>query len=179
VADVAEDLLIRPLVAADASLFQACRLIALEESGESFLVSRDEVARTQLAQVEAEMRDPDTHYLGAFRDGRLVGFMRFVRFARQSRRHVAEVRSVYVRRAERGRGVGTQLLRRLVDDAAACGLESLTLSVLADNTAARRLYEACGFHSFGTEPGGVRKADARIDLVYFVCRIMATDSRSP
>lgn len=160
-------MLIRRLQQNDAELLHQCRLFGLNESPEAFLVSYGEVAETPLTQLAAELADPNIRYVGAFVDAELVGFMRFVRFARISRLHVAEIRSVYVKKAQRGCGVGASLLRRLVEEAKVDDIESLILSVLADNVAARRLYESCGFESYGSEPRAIKKGERYIDLALY------------
>jgi L-amino acid N-acyltransferase YncA len=152
-------MLIRRLAREDATALQACRLFGLRESPEAFLVTHAEVSDTPLAKVEADLLDPDMCYVGAFEEGALVGFMRFVRLERTARRHVAEVRSVYVKQSARGRKLGTHLLRQLLQEARAVGIESLILAVLEDNLPARRLYEGCGFRLYGAEPRAIRKDD--------------------
>lgn len=169
-------MLIRQHEKGDARLLQACRLCGLEESPEAFLAAWDEVAGTPLSAVESELADPDIRYVGAFSGDELVGFMRFVRFQRRSRRHVAEVRSVYVKGAMRGQRVGSRLLRRLIEDARAEGVESLILSVLANNVGARRLYEACGFRLYGVEPGAIRKGDGHVDQALYSLDLVAAPS---
>ena len=62
---------------------------------------------------------------------------------------VAEL-GVYVAAAARGRGVGTALLRALVDASEQAGYWTLQAGVFADNTASVRLHEACGFRTVGT-----------------------------
>ena len=160
-------MLIRKLSPEDAATLQACRLFGLSESPEAFLVSYREVEGTPLSQIQRELQDPDIHYLGAFLADELIGFMRYVRAARQSRRHTAEVRSVYVKKALRGQGIGASLLLRLIEDARAAGIRSLVLSVLADNSAARRLYETAGFTAYGTEPQAIRKDGRFIDQTLY------------
>jgi ribosomal protein S18 acetylase RimI-like enzyme len=162
---------LRRLVKEDAHILQSARLSALRESPEAFLVTHAEVAHTPLSQVEAELADPDICYLGAFSDGGLLGFMRFVRFQRHSRRHAAEVRSVYVDSSARGQGIASSLLHELIREAKLAGLETLILSVLEDNQAARRLYESCGFQRYGQEPRAIAKGDARIDQVLYALDI--------
>jgi ribosomal protein S18 acetylase RimI-like enzyme len=164
---------IRRLEKDDARSLQACRLLGLEESPEAFLAARDEVAGTPLAVVESELSDPEIRYLGAFSGDDLVGFMRFVRFRRRSRRHVAEVRSVYVKSVVRGQGVGARLLRRLVEEARAEGIESLILSVLEDNVGARRLYEGCGFRPYGIEPRAVRRGSGYVGQALYSLDVAA------
>jgi len=160
-------MLIRTLLKEDAPSLQECRLRGLEESPEAFLVTLGEVADTPMSIVEAELADDGIHYVGAFEGDELVGFMRYVRFQRQARRHVAEVRSVYVQASARGNKVGSRLLRRLVEDARAAGIESLILAVLADNAAARRLYESCGFRLHGIEPRAIRKGGSYTDQALY------------
>src|SRR5205085_1065013 len=82
----------------DAAVLLRCRLSGLQESPDEFLVTYAEVESTPVSQMKAELLDPDIAYVGAFSGEELVGFMRFVRFQRHARQHVAEVRSVYVRK---------------------------------------------------------------------------------
>ncbi|MEW5784494.1 MAG: GNAT family N-acetyltransferase [Bacillota bacterium] len=55
------------------------------------------------------------------------------------------VEDVIVVPACRGRGVGEALIRRIIAAAAELGLGRLELNALADNTAARKMYEKIGF----------------------------------
>ena len=64
----------------------------------------------------------------------------------------AHVTSVTVDPVFRGRGLGTRLMLRLMDEALASGARSLTLEVRLSNLAAQALY-----HRFGMAPVGVRK----------------------
>jgi len=158
---------IRKLEKSDARLLQSCRLLGLKESPDSFLALYHEVSGTPLPEVESELEDENIRYVGAFAGEEIVGFMRFVRFQRSARRHVAEVRSVYVKKALRGQQVGSRLLDHLIEDARAAGIESLVLAVLADNAAARRLYESRGFRLHGMEPRGVKKERGDIDQALY------------
>lgn len=167
-------MLIRKLTEGDAQVLQACRLFGLEESPEAFLVSPAEVAATPLSAVEAELRDPNIHYLGALQGEELVGFMRYVRPNRISRRHTAEVRSVYVKKAVRGQQVGSRLLDQLIEHGRGEGLESLTLSVLANNDSARRLYRTRGFQLYGTEPRAIRKGEHYVDQEHYWLNLAVT-----
>ena len=53
----------------------------------------------------------------------------------------------------RRRGVGQALVRRFAAEAGARGIRSLLLTVLPDNTAARQLYERCGWSATGRGAG--------------------------
>lgn len=62
---------------------------------------------------------------------------------------VAEVRSLHVQPARRGRGYGTAMLRKAERLAQAWGATSLRLGVGLDNPDARRLYQRLGYTGTG------------------------------
>ena len=167
-------MIIRKLIEDDAEILQACRLFGLEESPEAFLVTLPEVVATPLSAIQAELRDPNIHYVGAFHGTQLVGFIRYVRATRASRRHTAEIRSVYVKKALRGRQVGSRLVGQIVEDGRSAGLESLILSVLSNNEPARRLYRSHGFEPYGTEPRAIRKGKHYVDQEHYWLNLAAT-----
>ena len=61
---------------------------------------------------------------------------------------VAEV-SVYVAERARGRGVGRELLARLVSESEAAGIWTLQAGIFPENTASIRLHTAAGFREVG------------------------------
>ena len=66
-------------------------------------------------------------------------------------RRTGEV-SVYVDDSARGKGLGGELLRELIERARAEGTVKVLLARIAQpNPASVRLHEACGFRSFGTQ----------------------------
>jgi len=157
---------IRRLSKSDASVLQECRLAGLSESPEAFLASYADIEATPLSEVETDLEDPDILYLGAFDNASLVGMIRFVRPDRRSRRHTAEVRSVYVRASHRGKGLARRLLSQLIEESRQVGLQSLILSVLASNEPARHLYESLGFSVYGREPKAIKKGNEYIDQLH-------------
>jgi len=62
---------------------------------------------------------------------------------------VAEV-SVYVSASWRGQGVGTALLKRLVDDSQKNGIWTLQSGIFPENVSSIALHESCGFRVVGT-----------------------------
>lgn len=160
-------MLIRQLSADDADILWQARLQALRESPAAFLSTLAEAQNDSAEVMRAQLADPGTRYLGVFVDGALVGFLRYVRPVRIARRHTAEVHSVHVDAGHRGRGIARQLFLAAFADARAEGIESLTLTVLADNAAACRVYESLGFTVFGREPQAVKRAGAYTDLVAY------------
>jgi L-amino acid N-acyltransferase YncA len=61
---------------------------------------------------------------------------------------VAEV-SVYVAAAARGRGVGTALLRALIEESEARGVWTLQAGIFPENAASIAIHKSCGFHEVG------------------------------
>jgi phosphinothricin acetyltransferase len=57
--------------------------------------------------------------------------------------------SVYVERANRGKGIGRQLLTRLIALARELGYHKMVLSALASNSAGIALYTRAGFTRVG------------------------------
>ena len=61
----------------------------------------------------------------------------------------AQVTNIALTSAQRGRGLGKDLMTRLMCAAAARGAERMTLEVRPSNTSALRLYERLGFAAIG------------------------------
>jgi len=94
-------------------------------------------------------RDPRHPVIVAEEDGEVVGWASLNAFsARASYRFVADF-SIYVERGRRGKGIGRQLLARLVELARDHGYHKMALATLPGNAAGLRLYEAFGFRTVG------------------------------
>lgn len=158
---------IRQLSTDDADVLWQARLQALHESPAAFLSTLAEAQNDSADVMRAQLADPGTRYFGTFVDGMLVGFLRYLRPVRMARRHTVEVHSVHVDAGHRGQGIARQLFLAAFAAARAEGIESLTLTVLADNAAARGLYESLGFSAFGTEPRAVKRAGCYTDIVSY------------
>ena len=160
-------MLLRQLSADDADILWQARLQALRESPAAFLSTLAEAQDDAADVMRAQLADPGTRYFGTFVDGMLAGFLRYVRPVRMARRHTAEVHSVHVGAGHRGQGVARQLLLAAFAAARAEGIESLTLTVLADNAAARALYESLGFTESGVEPRAVKRDGRYVNMVSY------------
>lgn len=106
------------------------------------------------AQTAPEWETWDTEHLAA---GRLVarveqGIAGWTALSRVSGRcvyaGVAEV-SIYVAERARGRGVGRQLLGRLVAESEAAGIWTLQAGIFPENAASIALHERAGFRVVG------------------------------
>ncbi len=67
----------------------------------------------------------------------------------------------------RGEGIGTELLRSLIDEARGLRLRLLTLSCFENNTRALHVYEKLGFVKSGITPGAIAYKGAYIGEVHY------------
>lgn len=150
---------LRRLGRADVAAVRAMRLCALEDSPTAFgstLMEEAQRPQEKLAELIEPEVDDGSCFFGVFADGTMAGIVGFVRRPGERRRHVAELRSVYVLPEFRGRGLGRMLLETVLSHARGVdGMRQIILSVNAANTAARRLYQSLGFVRFGLEPSAL------------------------
>ena len=148
------EIIYRRLKPTEAPDFRRVRLECLQKSPENFgTLYEDEVVKPKLYFEELIEQDtPDVFFFGAFADDNLIGIAGFVRGNRTKTRHRGEIVSMYVNPDFRGQKTGENLLRALVKAAFELdGIEQVHLTVVADNTAAARLYERIGFETFGMQ----------------------------
>ena len=92
---------------------------------------------------------------------------------------VADVMTVAVVPAHRGRGLGDLLLEELLRLAADGGADAVMLEVRADNVAARRLYERHGFEEVSVRRRYYRRPGAPdVDAVVMRCRLVGEASHA-
>ncbi len=103
--------------------------------------------------------------------GEIVGYVAVGRATRlESNRHVADIRGLAVAPDHQGRGLGRALVHAALDAARERGARKVMLRVLGPNTAARALYESCGF-----VVEGVRRDEFLLDGRYVDDVLMARD----
>ena len=156
-----ETLLLRSLCRQDAGdMLDACR----KASNETMNLSRyadewtasDEQEGEQLCRME---NAPKALMLGAFYAGKLVGVASLTPCAGVDRaRHRANV-GVLVRKRCWNLGIGTAMMRVLIEQAKTTALEQLELEVVDTNETAIRLYERLGFEAFARHPRKFRHRD--------------------
>lgn len=149
---------IRPLTEDDWAAWWRLRLLALASHPDAFaqdvddaLAEGEEAARRRF--VSDRIRG-DNRIFGAFTTtGDLVGVAGISGSDRRKLRHRMEIGGVYVAPAERGNGVGAQLIVACIDHAReTTGVLQVHIGVASHNDAAARLYERCGFERYGREP---------------------------
>lgn len=100
-----------------------------------------------LSEVIAALEAPNVRTFVAEADGRVIGTAR-VELAERPYFRIADIRRVYVEPAWRRRGVASELMRVAETAARESGAKEARLSVVAENAAALRLYEALGYGHF-------------------------------
>ncbi len=117
-------------------------------------------------------RKPEHPVLVAELDGRVAGFGSLSPYSdRGGFRETAEV-SLYLADAAQGRGLGTRLLRDLLESARASGvLHMIVARISGDRPASLALHAKCGFVECGRLPEAGLKFGRRLDLVYMARRV--------
>ncbi|MEO8754658.1 MAG: GNAT family N-acetyltransferase [Casimicrobiaceae bacterium] len=147
----------RRLTPADAPAYREIRLRGLREHAEAFTSSHEEDAVKAMAATEERLAaDSGAAIFGAFVGEVLAGGIGLAREPRRKTRHKANIVAMYVQPEFGRRGIGRALLAHAIDCARADGIEQLTLTVTQTNAAARELYAAAGFATFGIEPRAIK-----------------------
>jgi ribosomal protein S18 acetylase RimI-like enzyme len=166
---------VRQLTADDATVYQALRLFALEESPEAFSSSYSDEAKRSPDDIAARVApEPDGSrcVFGAFAGDRLVGFLAFIRPDRPKLHHWADLAGMYVAPEFRRRGLGGALVDAALAHARALpSLRQVRLSANASNQPARSLYQSRGFKCVGVEPEALSVEGRYYDLEVYVLRL--------
>jgi len=146
---------VRELGSADAAALLALRREALASHPWAFSAAPDD-DRIRSIESAREVLETDERsaVLGAFdAQDRLVGMVGVVRRPGVKRRHAASIWGLYVTSRARRRSAGAALVRAAVERARSWpGVVRVDLSVAESAAAARRIYTAAGFRSWGIEP---------------------------
>ena len=96
-----------------------------------------------------ELVSPHGRYFVLEDDGRIAGYGGVRALAGGAD---ADIQTIAIAEAFRGRGSGRELLGMLLDEASARGAREVFLEVRADNPVAQNLYERTGFVEIGRRP---------------------------
>ena len=156
-----EELLLRSLTPQDAQ--EAIR-VCTKAAGETLNLSRyaDEWRITldeEQVYIYRMENGSKSLMIGAFMRGRMVGIASFAPPAPTDRaRHRANL-GITILKSHWGMGVGTAMMRAMIDAAKTTALEQLELDVVSTNEKAIRLYERCGFEEYGRHPRMMKYRD--------------------
>ena len=114
--------------------------------------------------LEESKDNPYNAIFMARKNGKIVGDASFSGSPRPRLRHRGEL-GICVLKEEWGRGIGSALMRAVIDHARReAGAELIVLEVRCDNTRAIGLYEKLGFVKTGTLPGMLKIDGKLIDF---------------
>lgn len=144
---------VRTLGPGDVEAYRALRLAALGETPEAFGTDvAEEAALPVSAFLGRIVCDEPGAMFGVFVGTELAAIARFTVEAGRKKRHIGWMTGVAVHRSHRGRGLAGVLVSAVVGHARRSGVVVLRTAVVVGNDAARRVYLAAGFRSFGIEP---------------------------
>ena len=96
------------------------------------------------ASYKSELSDDHAFYLVALLGDDVIGYCGYWEIVGEG-----HITNVAVHPDYQGQGLGSQLLRRLIEYAVQAGIDSFTLEVREDNVPAIKLYEKYGFTAVG------------------------------
>ena len=95
----------------------------------------------QRKSFESELANPNTYYIGIF-ESELLGY---AGLSTVPASFASDIQTIAVRPGQQSRGLGRELMNRLIAKATALGSEQVFLEVKADNQRAIQLYKSLGF----------------------------------
>ncbi len=144
------------LTAEDNYAYQAFFTQALLKHRDCFRISPDDEVR----EAFPTRGTSDSFTLAALTvNNQLAGVVSFQRegATREKLRHKGLLFRMYVSADYGGQGIGKQLMERLIEKVkAGTDIEQITLTVIASNTTAKKLYEKFGFRTFATEKNAIK-----------------------
>ena len=159
------ELIIEKAKAADAGeVLEFTRICGAETDNLTFGAEGIPVSPEDEAAFLRSMEDSNTGIFLVSRDGAdIIGTASYSAYTRKRMAHRGEL-GVTVRKAYWNMGVGSALLRELLDFAKnTAGSEIVSLAVRCDNASAIRLYEKFGFRRIGVFRGYLKVNGALVD----------------
>lgn len=148
---------IRQLHPDDAEAYFALRLEALQINPEAFGSSYEEEKDYPLSRTQSRLSDPASYVYGSFVETNLIGIVTLMRETKKKMSHRANIYAVYVTPKYRGKGAAKQLLQVAIERARDIqGIEQVYLAVVAENIAAKKVYQALGFKTFGIDRNAIK-----------------------
>lgn len=145
------DTVIRRLSVDDVGVFRDIRLEALSREPNSFASLHEDWINLSEQEWRQRLQAP---VFVAFLNEQPCGMMGLRFYQPRKMWHRATLTSVYVRKAERGKGIAADLLGTVANHARELGILQLELGVTAENSAAIRFYQRYGFERVGRIPRG-------------------------
>lgn len=145
---------IRLLKRKDAIEFRSLRLKGLQTEPGAFAATYQAEVNLSLENFENKANSTDTKFvMGGFDNEKLVCMATFIRLEGEKLKHKGMLVAMYCQKEYRGTGIAKEVVNALIVKAKKLeGLEIISLTVVAENIRAKKLYESFGFKKYGTEP---------------------------
>lgn len=153
---------VRRLTPADAALYRAIRLEALQHNAEAFSSTFEAESGQPLGWFADRLAGSDV--FGAFLESTLLGVAGFRVQQGRKETHKGMLWGMYVRPQARNAGIGRRLVEAVLDRARQ-RVELIQTSVVSDNERARRLYASLGFAEYGIEKNALKQDGRYYDEV--------------
>jgi ribosomal protein S18 acetylase RimI-like enzyme len=154
---------VRRLETDDTAIYRELRLEGLEAHPESFGASwEDEIEKPD--SWWSGRLESNTVFGGWIGKSPLLGVAGFHVPDAIKQRHKGVLWGMYVRSEARGTGLAASLLQHAIAHARPL-VEEIRLTVMASNTAAKRLYSRAGFQPYGLERRALKVGDVYYDDV--------------
>jgi L-amino acid N-acyltransferase YncA len=155
---------IRPAIVADLPVITDIYADAVRQGTATFELVPPELA--EMTRRFQALTDGGFPYLAAVLEGRLAGYAYAGPYRPRPAYRFTVENSVYLQPAIHRRGVGLQLLQRLISECEARGFRQM-IAVIGDsaNAASIGVHAACGFRMIGTHPNVGLKFGRWLDTV--------------
>ena len=149
------------LIPEDAEDYRALRFESLREDPLGYASALEDEADHPIGWF-AEMLGRNAVFVAKGEGGEWAGMLGFRVDGMHRRRHVGYIWGMYVRRPQRGRGLGAALMAAAMAHAQT-RVSIIQLAVGAANKGAIGLYERSGFSIYGTEIGTLMREGVAFD----------------
>ena len=155
------------------SAYRKARLDCLYHFPDKFGTTYEEEVAKPVLFMESMLKEenPNVFMFGAFDGENCIGLCGFIRQSRNRTLHRGELVQMYVHPNYHGKGIAKQLVQHTIDEAFQIpGIEQISLSAVANNTAAISLYKKTGFEHYGLAKNYFRINDTTYtDQVFMIC----------
>ncbi|WP_243522680.1 GNAT family N-acetyltransferase [Bacillus pseudomycoides] len=146
--------MIRILSDLNAVQYWDLRLQALRVNPDAFVTTYEEAMQKEnpVEEVAQNLNSKTSYTFGAFNnEDRLLGVVTLLTEQKAAYKHKGHLVAMYVDHQSRGNGLAKGLIRALIEKARELKIEQISLGVVADNEAAKKLYQSMGFTTYGIE----------------------------
>ena len=163
--------MIRMLTEVDAEEYWDLRLESLQKNPEAYVTTYEEAIKKEepVQEVIRNLQGEHSSTFGAFdENNKLIGVVTLLTESRAALRHKGHIVGMYVSAQSRGRGYARNLIDEVVKKAKGLTIEQISLSVVSDNIAAKKLYQSIGFESYGVEKKALKMGEVYRDEEFMV-----------